>query len=235
MRADSRGLTSPQLDMLNRGTRQLGLDVSTGQVESIVLYLSLVNRWREQINLVSLANERELISHHALDSLALAPFLEESRKVLDIGTGAGFPGMLLAAVKPRSEFYLLDSRMRRVEFLRMVNARLKLGNLHFICDRVEALSAGDQFSDLGQSGVQIPAKFDTLVARAVASLEQLVTLTLPLQAAGVRLLAMKGQYPREELKKLEAQHSDRLLSVQVEPLRIPYLDAQRHVVIVRFK
>ena len=176
-----------------------------------------------------------MISHHALDSLALAPFLQGSHQVLDIGTGAGFPGMLLAAVHPQCSFFLLDSRQRRIEFLRMVNARVKLENVRFLCGRVEELMQRGQLSRLSQSGVQMSVKFDTLVARAVASLEQLVTLTLPLQSAGVRLLAMKGQHPREELGKLEAQHSGRLQSVQVEPLKIPYLDAQRHVVIIRFK
>lgn len=220
--------------MLDDGIGELGLDISEHQRESIVLYLSLVARWRNQINLVSLGSEQELISHHALDSLALKPFIEGAQKILDIGTGAGFPGMLLAAVQPQSSFYLLDSRTRRIEFLRMVNARLRLDNLHFLCDRVEALTKRYPLLESDQSGVQMPVKFDTLVARAVASLEQLVTLTLPLQSAGVRLLAMKGQYPREELEKLEAQHSGRLQSVQVEPLKIPFLDAQRHVVIIRF-
>jgi len=240
MSVDSRGLTRAQRQLLGRGIEQLGLSLSDEALNAIQLHLALVQKWRSRINLVSFATPEELITHHALDSLALLPLIEQSRQVLDIGTGAGFPGMQLAAARPGTHFTLLDSRGRRIEFLRLVSAQAKLSNTVFLCARVEDVfcPAGDVSGNLAgsvHSQVQAPAKFDTLLARAVASLDLLVEITIPLRFSGQRLIAMKGQYPHKELEVLNTKHSGQIKSVSVEKLDVPFLEAERHAVIIEYR
>ena len=238
--AESSGISAAQHDLLCRGIEILGLDISADSLDAIENHLSLVQKWRSKMNLISIANERDLITHHALDSLALLPLIEESQRILDFGTGAGFPGMLLAAAKPGISFSLLDSRVRRIEFLRLVNAQAKLENITFISARVEELLLCDGTEQekllvSPNSDVHAPVKFDTLIARAVASLSKLVEMTAPLRLSGQRLVAMKGQYPQEELKVLDKLYFDEVSSVSVEPLDVPFLDAERHAVVIEFR
>ena len=233
------GLSHAQLQLLEKGLKQLELELSDTASAAIKQHLALVQKWRTKINLISIGEPSELITHHALDSLTLLKHVENSQQLLDIGTGAGFPGMQIAAARPDIHVSLLDSRRRRIEFLRMVNAQIQLGNASFICARVEEASqvAGLMSGNLAlsaHSDVQAPAKFDTLVARAVATLNQLVKLTTPLRYSGQRLLAMKGQYPYEELEALNREYADQIDSVSVEALQVPGLIAERHVVILKF-
>ena len=240
MPAKRPGLSARQHDLLLQGVESLGINLPVEALGAIEIHLSLVQKWRTRMNLVSIRNERELITHHALDSLTVLPCIEQSRWVLDIGSGAGFPGMLLAAAKPAAHFSLLDSRRRRIEFLRMANTHVGLNNVDFICARVEELSRAskgglEKQPALHESDVHAPTKFDTLVARAVASLEQLVEMTLPLRYAGQRLIAMKGQYPRKELDVLTDRYADQIESVSVTALDVPFLQAERHVVQIVYK
>jgi 16S rRNA (guanine527-N7)-methyltransferase len=230
----SSGLSPSLSDMLLQGVEQMGLNIAQNSLESVELYLAEVLKWRSRINLVSLANERELISHHALDSLALLPLMDASAQILDFGTGAGFPGMPLAAARPDLKFCLLDSRRRRIEFLRLTGVRSGLKNTNYVCSRVEAFVSSSKLGSAAHSQVRSLAKFDTLVVRAVASLEQLVSMTRPLHDTGVRLIAMKGRYPHTELEKLESKHSAKFATVRVEPLAVPFLDAERHAVTIEF-
>ncbi len=215
---------------LLQGIEMLHLDIEASGLRAMEAYLAQVLKWRGRINLVSLGDQHELISHHALDSLVMLPLIQDGQRVLDIGTGAGFPGMMLAAARPDIHFTLLDSRQRRIEFLRMVNASLGLGNLALVCSRVEAFAGRAK-----QSAVQPAANFDTLFARAVASLRELVEMTAALRMPGQRLVAMKGQHPEGELAQLEeADCFERIRSVHVEQLEVPFLDASRHAVIIEF-
>ncbi len=234
------GISTAQHDLLCRGIEVLGLEISADSLNAIEIHLSLVQKWRSKINLISITGERDLITHHALDSLALLPLIEQSQRVLDFGTGAGFPGMLLAAAKPGISFSLLDSRVRRIEFLRLVNTQTRLENITFISARVEAFSLGnvsEQENSLVSpySEVHAPVKFDTLIVRAVASLDQLVEMTAPLRLSGQRLIAMKGQYPQEELDVLDKKYSEQIASVSVDVLDVPFLEAERHAVVIEYK
>jgi 16S rRNA (guanine527-N7)-methyltransferase len=240
MSTERPGLTRAQQELLARGIEQLRLDLTDAASLAIEQHLSLVQKWRSKINLVSIAAPGELITHHALDSLALLPYIEQSQQVLDIGTGAGFPGMPLAAARPGTHFTLLDSRRRRIEFLRLVNAQAGLKNTALECARVEEISrpysAMPENSEyLPYSAVQAPLKFDTLVARAVASLDQLVQMTAPLRFTGQRLIAMKGQYPHDELEALHRNHSEQIARVSVDAIEVPFLDAERHVVVIEYR
>jgi len=209
------------------GIDEIGLEVTPQSLAALEAYLALVLKWRSKMNLVSIAAEHELITHHALDSLVLAPILKapdsKYKNILDFGTGAGFPGMSLAAVLPTMHFALLDSRQRRMEFLRMVALQANINNISLHTARVEADFA-----------MHASEKFDTLIARAVAPLSDLVSMTANLRCQGQQLLAMKGQYPQAELDALHRDHPAQILSATVQPLAVPGLDAERHLVTIEF-
>lgn len=222
-------ISSTQQALLRTGIDQIGLEVSDGAMSNIEHHLALVYKWRSMINLISITDERDLITHHALDSLVIVPLLAQSKRVLDIGSGAGFPGLQLASVCPKTSFTLLDSRQRRVEFMRMVTVAIGLENVALSTGRIER---HQPVSAQGQAGVSPP--YDTLVARAVASLETLLKLTRHLHFPGQRLIAMKGVYPTAEIKEIERQAHTPIREVTVERLEVPYLQAQRHAVIIHF-
>jgi 16S rRNA (guanine527-N7)-methyltransferase len=223
------GLSDAQRVLLQTGIEQIGLEISDNAWQQIEKHLALVGQWRNKINLLSIQNEADLITHHALDSLVIVPLLTQSKQVLDIGTGAGFPGLQLACVSPQIEFTLLDSRQRRIEFLRLVAGQAKLRNTQFITARVEDYLSVDRVP-----AADNPIGFDTLIARAVTSLTHLLKLTAHLRYPGQRLIAMKGIYPQAELEELKRQHGEVINNVHVEKLDVPHLDAQRHAVIIQF-
>lgn len=227
-------LSTNQHDLLLSGLSQIGLDLKPELLAAVEMHLALVQKWRSKINLVSIADERELISHHALDSLVLAPYVSAAQQVLDFGTGAGFPGMQLAAVFPDIHFTLLDSRQRRMEFLRMVAVHAGIKNISLETMRVEAYRGERRVHPGADSAMQNTTKFDTLVVRAVATLTQLVAMTSHLRCKGQKLLAMKGQAPQAELDALLDHYPDQIKSVSIEPLSVPGLAAERHLVMVEF-
>jgi len=209
------------------GIEEIGFEVSPESLAALETHLALLLKWRTKMNLVSITAERELITHHALDSLVMVPILNAPgsthKNILDFGTGAGFPGMSLAAVLPSMHFALLDSRQRRMEFLRMAAAQAGIRNISLHTARVEADFA-----------MHASEKFDTLIARAVAPLSDLVSMTANLRCTGQQLLAMKGQYPQAELDALQRDHPAQVLSATVQPLAVPGLDAERHLVTIEF-
>lgn len=227
-------LSTGQRDLLLSGLSQIGLDLKPESLAALEMHLALVQKWRSKINLISITDERELISHHALDSLVIAPYINSAQQVLDFGTGAGFPGMQLAAVFPDIHFTLLDSRQRRMEFLRMVAVQAGIENISLETMRVEAYSDTHRARSRADSPMQNAIKFDTLVVRAVSTLTQLVAMTSHLRCKGQRLLAMKGQSPQAELDTLLDRYPDQIKSVNIEPLAVPGLIAERHLVIVEF-
>lgn len=223
----STSISQTHRKLLLTGIEQLGLSVSEEALNKIERHLAFVNQWRSKINLISIQEERELITHHALDSLVMASMLAQSKRVLDIGTGAGFPGMQLASVYPEKKFTLLDSRQRRIEFLRLTATFARIKNIEFVAGRVEDYAPLDV-----QKSVSHTIVFDTLIARAVTSLTQLFQLTRHLHHPGQRLIAMKGVYPQAELDELEQAHGDKIKRIQTERLKVPYLGADRHAVTI---
>ena len=220
-------LNQPLHTQLLGGIEEIGFELSPELLAALETHLALVLKWRSKMNLVSVASERELITHHALDSLVMVPILNAPgsmhENILDFGTGAGFPGMSLAAVLPHMHFALLDSRQRRMEFLRMVAVQAGIQNISLHTARVEADFA-----------MHASEKFDTLIARAVAPLSDLVTMTENLRCEGQQLLAMKGQYPQAELDALHRDHPTQVVSATVQSLAVPGLDAERHLVTIEF-
>ncbi|MGD8207121.1 MAG: 16S rRNA (guanine(527)-N(7))-methyltransferase RsmG [Thiohalocapsa sp.] len=204
--------------------------------DRLVAFVLLLAHWSRAYNLTAVREPAEMVSRHLLDSLSVLPWVHEG-PVLDVGTGPGLPGVPLAIARPGLAFTLLDSNGKKVRFVRQAVLQLGIDNVEVEQSRVEQYRPG--------------AKFATIVARAVASLEELSVATAHLAAPGGRLLAMKGRLPKQELAALararlsadrairasgitDGAMSPRTGGVSVHPLRVPLLDGERNLIEVPY-
>jgi 16S rRNA (guanine527-N7)-methyltransferase len=173
-------------------------------------YLELLDKWGRTYNLTAIRERRSAIDRHLLDSLAVNAFLAGSR-VLDVGTGAGLPGIPLAIVNPGMTFVLLDRSSKKIRFVRQAIMSLGLKNAEAVAARVEDFAP--------------EAPFDVILARAFASLADIWRGAAPLLAPGGRVLAMKGQWPEAEIGRLGHK-----VNLRVHAVPVPGMDAERHLV-----
>jgi len=184
--------------ILVSGIASLNLNVTDHQVEQLLDFIKLIEKWNKAYNLTAIRDREEMARLHILDSLAIVPHIEGQR-VIDIGTGAGLPGIPLAICLPEISFTLLDSNAKKTRFVQQVVLELKLKNVDVIHSRVENYH---------------PEKaFDAVLTRAFAGLPDIVRLTAHLLAQDGVLLAMKGQTPDAELAEIIAKKS--VISVSV--------------------
>ncbi|MBI1394424.1 MAG: 16S rRNA (guanine(527)-N(7))-methyltransferase RsmG [Betaproteobacteria bacterium] len=198
---------------IEQGLHQCGLESPAGAVDKLVAYLALLEKWNAVYNLTALRDPESWVTHHVLDSLVTLPFLEGG-PIADVGTGAGLPGIPLAIFRPDWTFTLIDSNQKKAAFLENTIGSLRLPNVRVRCERVEALG--------------IESLHRHVISRAFAELAEFVSLAGRLLAPGGRMLAMKGQYPDEEIRRLPPTF--RCDSVQ--QLNVPGLDAARHLVVL---
>jgi 16S rRNA (guanine527-N7)-methyltransferase len=198
------------------GAQLLGQVLSTAQVDKLAKLLEELERWNRRINLTAIRTIDEMVPGHILDSLAVRRKLR-GKSVLDIGTGAGFPGLPLAIVEPGIEFVLLDSNGKKISFVREMIGVLGLSNAEAVKARAEDYAPGK--------------RFDTVIARALASLPRLVEISAHLVEEDGQLLALKGKYPAEELDAIRSLPE---WEYSVEPVDVPGLEAHvRHVVCLK--
>lgn len=195
---------------LKKGLTELREPLSSSAIDNLLHYLMLLAKWNAVYNLTGIKNIAQMIPTHILDSLSCAPYIVGPR-MIDVGTGAGLPGIPLAIRFPEYSFYLLDSKRKKMIFLRHAISELKLSNVTLI-----------QQHSLDYKPKE---KFNTVVSRATTSLSRLIKETEHLIAPQGILLAMKGKYPHEECKELPP-----LWQVQVIPCSIPFLNKPRHLV-----
>jgi 16S rRNA (guanine527-N7)-methyltransferase len=195
---------------LETGLRQVGLDAALA--EPLLAYLALLARWNQTYNLTAIRDTREMLVKHLLDSLAMHAHLDGIGSLADLGTGPGLPGIPLAIARPGLQVTLVESNGKKARFLREAVRQLKLGNARVVESRIEAFDA--------------PGAFDAITARALATLPLILELGGHLLKAEGRLLAMKGVVPADEIAALPPGW--RLAAVH--PLRVPGLEAERHLV-----
>lgn len=195
---------------LDAGIVDLGLELDSAARQRLLDYLDLLMRWNRSFNLTGTRSPAGIVTRHLLDSLSVTPYLRGDR-VLDAGTGAGLPGMVLAVARPEIGFTLLDSAGKKTRFCIQAAADLGLDNVRVVRTRIEAFSP--------------PARFSCLVTRAFQQAPELSTLAPRLMEPGGLMLIMKGLYPVEELLALKAAG----YAARATPLSVPGLNAARHL------
>jgi len=204
-------------------TKQLGLALSDGEADQLLVYLALLQRWNSTYNLTAVRDPDRMLSQHVFDCLAvMAPLRRHlagtaaPQRLLDVGSGGGLPGVVIAILNPAIDVTCVDAVGKKAAFVQQVAASLRLRNLHSQHARVEQL--------------KVPV-FDVITSRAFASLADFVGLTRALLADGGAWLAMKGKNPAHEVNALPLD----IAVFHVEQLQVPDLDAERCLVWMRPK
>ena len=185
-------------------------------------YLALLGKWNRVYNLTAITDPEQMITHHVLDSLAVAAPLDAllarngEPHILDVGTGAGLPGIPLAIARPSWQLTLLDGNSKKTAFVAQAAAEIGLANVSVVTARAEALAGG---------------QFDVVVSRAFSSLRDLVSRTRASLAPAGHWAAMKGGVPHDELRELPTD----IECIDIRRLRVPGLDAERHLLLLRVK
>jgi 16S rRNA (guanine527-N7)-methyltransferase len=204
--------------LLNQGVAELGLALSDAQLDKLLDYVALLAKWNAVYNLTAIRDPRQMLIQHILDSLSIVPHLASlgPSSVLDVGSGGGLPGIVLAIVLSDWTVTLNDIVHKKTAFQAQAKAELGLTNLSVVTGRVETL----------KPGVEVPAKFDVIVSRAFAELADFVTLARHLVAEKGAIWAMKGVRPDGEIERLPAgSHAKQIIR-----LKVPSLEAERHLV-----
>ena len=194
------------------GARELRVELDEATATALLKLLDELARWNRTYNLTAVTDRGQMLTHHLLDSLSVAPFVQGST-LADVGTGAGFPGLPLALVAPRRHCVLIDSNGKKQRFVAHVARTLGLANVTALKARVEDLRP--------------ERPFDTVVARACAALPQLLKWVAPLCGPHTRVLAMKGRLPQGEIDAVAPPWAVE----EVRPLSVPGLNEERHLVI----
>ncbi|BCU57688.1 16S rRNA (guanine(527)-N(7))-methyltransferase RsmG [Enterobacter kobei] len=202
------------LNKLSRLLDEAGISLTDHQKNQLVAYVDMLHKWNKAYNLTSVRDPNEMLIRHILDSVVVAPHLVGSR-FIDVGTGPGLPGIPLSIVLPDAHFTLLDSLGKRIRFLRQVQHELGLTNITPVQSRVEDFPA--------------EPPFDGVISRAFASLNDMVSWCHHLPGQGGRFYALKGQLPDDEIGQLPAEFA----VDSVIKLRVPQLDGERHLVMIK--
>ena len=196
-------------EKLEAGARQLGIDLAPSTIEKLLAYLALLVKWNKVHNLTAVRDPEEMVTLHLLDSLSVLPHVPAGR-LLDVGSGAGLPGIVLAICRPDLQVTTIDAVQKKASFMRQAKAELQIDNLQVVAGRVEQLKPAEPFN--------------TVISRAFSEIALFIKLTRQLIAEDGLWLAMKGQMPQEELEAVTLKPS------RIEELKVPGLDAQRHLV-----
>jgi 16S rRNA (guanine527-N7)-methyltransferase len=201
-------------NVLKNGVEKLDLGLSEAQQEKLLDYLALLNKWNKVYNLTAVRDPMEMMTLHVLDSLAAVPAFKDAQNVLDVGAGGGLPGLVLAIARPDMKVSMIDIVHKKTAFLNQVKAELELGNVTVYTKKVQEL--------------QVKTPYDVITSRAFADLSDFVNWSGHLLAEGGRFIALKGTAPAEERERLP----DPWKVNELQPLQVPGLDAQRHLVFI---
>ncbi len=200
-----------QAALLASGIAEMHLDVSIEAQQKLLAYLSLLQKWNKVYNLTAVRDPLEMVTLHLLDSLSVLPYVN-ANNLLDVGSGGGLPGIVLAICKPDIQVTTIDTVQKKAIFMRQVKGELGLSNLTVVHARVESYQPAE--------------KFEAIISRAFSEIALFIKLTQHLLAENGQWLAMKGQLPQQEIKDLGLKIN------QIIPLKVAGLDAERHLIVL---
>lgn len=206
------------LDILYEGARELGFELSIEEAEQFMISLGQLKLWNEKINLTAVKTDRDVVITHFLDSLTPAPFIKKNAKLLDIGSGAGFPGVPLKIVRPDLEVTLLDSSQKKVSFLKELIRKCGLEGIQAVSGRAED----------GGNGLK-RSWFDCVIMRAIGSIPYVLNLSLPYITREGEIIVMRGKAWAEGLN--EAGIEERFKLKEKKSLTLP-LGGQERMILV---
>ena len=201
----------------------IGVNIDDNIANVFKKYMEILLEWNQKINLTAITEEDDILLKHFTDSLTILRYIENNKKIVDIGTGAGFPGVPLSIIKKENEFYLVDSLNKRINFLSEVKTKLDLENVHNLHYRAEEFGKNINYREI----------FDIAVSRAVANLSTLAEYLLPLVNLGGKVICMKGSNVEEELN--QAKFAINELGgklIKIEELVLPRTDMKRTIIII---
>ena len=199
---------------LSNGLAALNLQLEAEQQQALIRYLELIKKWNRSFNLVANSSDQQLLSKHLLDCIAVTSYVRPNagQRILDVGSGAGFPGIPWAILYPNTHFILLDSNGKKTRFLFQVKTELQLANVEVENCRLEHY--------------QSPGQIDIVTSRAFATLAETLEKARHLITPETKLLALKGRYPTEELDSVPLDYRVR----SVTEIQVPGIDGDRHLV-----
>lgn len=207
---------------LKEKSKLINIELKDNQIEKFYNYMNLLLEWNEKINLTAITEPKEVILKHFVDSATIIKYIENDMQIVDVGTGAGFPGIPLNIINNKANYLLVDSLNKRVNFLNEVINNLELKNINTVHSRIE---------DFGKDNKEC---FDIATSRAVASLNVLLEYLLPLVKVGGICICMKGSNTKEEI-----ENSKKALEIlggsieKIEDITLPNSDIRRNIIIVR--
>ena len=199
---------------LHQGLSGLGLDPQSCPCEAYLQYIDLLARWNRAYNLTGVRDKGRMIHAHVIDSLAVLPYIR-GKRCLDVGTGAGLPGFILALTQPDKEWTLVDSNGKKIRFLRQLLFEMKTENVEVVHSRAEKFLSSVAYS--------------SIISRAFGTLDEYYRAVEHLLLPGTRALAMKGRLPDQELQEVAGWQK----SISVEELQVPGIRAHRSLVILQ--
>ncbi|UZQ83011.1 16S rRNA (guanine(527)-N(7))-methyltransferase RsmG [Thermoanaerobacter sp. RKWS2] len=219
-------MKNKSVDMLIEGAKEWGIFLEMFHVEHFQKYYALLLEWNQKMNLTAITEESEVVIKHLLDSLSVVKSgkIKGDEKIIDVGTGAGFPSIPLKIVFPKLKATLLDSSKKRITFLEEVINKLGINEIELIHGRAE---------DIGKD-IKYREQFDLSVARAVAPLNVLLEYTLPFVQVGGYFIALKGREVEEEIKSSQKALKELKGEIEeVKQIRLPFSDILHHLIIIR--
>ncbi len=208
---------------LKEKAKKIDIILEEKQVEQFYKYMNLLLEWNEKINLTAITEPKEIILKHFIDSLTIQKYIKEEQKVIDVGTGAGFPGIPISIIKNETKITLLDSLNKRINFLNEIVSSLQLKNIKTVHARVEEFAKNKKERE----------SYDIATSRAVAPLNILLEYLLPLVKVGGYCICMKGS-SIDEIK--EAENALKILGGEIEKIEninLPDSDIQRNIIVVK--
>jgi 16S rRNA (guanine527-N7)-methyltransferase len=189
------------------GLKLLKLDVHQEQIDKLQIYLEALKKWNKVFNLTAISSDKDIVIKHFFDSLSVNEYIKDATRILDVGTGAGFPGLVLAIFNPDKKFFLVDGVSKKITFIDEIKGRLKLNNVTTYHSRVEEMNEG----------------VDLVISRAFADIQKMMTLTKHLLKEKGKYLAMKGPDYLNEINNIKGNN-------EIYDLKVPYFNGIRKLI-----